>query len=225
GEKSLVDITLETGEVIQTTAEHPFYVPKESKWVFASDLNKGNYLLDDKGELVKVVSLALYEKESKVFNITVNNTHNYYVGKDSVLSHNMGACKRPEVNWDHILSGNFKKGKFGGWHHNPGGLTPGGRGILSTEKGPGGFYRAKVYGENGVGAMKRKKANEGYSTFFPDTWSTETVKASIMAAYKATGGKTGEVAVKHLVPGGPEGVFIKVVVQGSKIVTAHPVIK
>lgn len=222
GEKHLVDITLDSGEVIRTTAEHPFYIPSTEQWVSASELSKGTSLVNDSGDPVGVVSLDSYQKVAKVYNLTVRNTHNYYVGDGSVLSHNMGACTRPDVNWDHILSGNFKKGKFGGWHHNPGGLTPSDRGLMSTSMGPGGFYTAKVFGKNGAGSFKQK---QNISTFFPDSWSTETVKSTIMAAYKATGGKTGEVAIKHLVPGGPEGVVVRVVVQGSRIVTAHPIIK
>ncbi|GAA6151560.1 putative Ig domain-containing protein [Pseudoteredinibacter isoporae] len=226
GLKQIVEITLSSGNTIVTTEDHRFFLADSKNWMVASKLKVGDELKDLNDSSVKISGLRKYSEEKVVYNLTINKLHNYYVGRDSVLSHNMGPCKKPEVSWDHILRGNFnKRRQFGGWHHNPQGLTPKDRGLLSINPGPGGFYTAKVYGVNGAGKYKKKGANDGVSTFFPDSWSSEVVKSTILAAYKATGGKGGIVPVKNIIPYGPKGVHIKVVVRGNEILTAYPIIK
>lgn len=223
----LVDIELNSGEIITSTREHPFYLENEQKWVLAGDLQIGQTLYNSNQEVVKVRNVRSYVEEAQVYNLTVDNTHTYYVGETRVLTHNMGPCERPTVEWDHILRGNFKKRGFGGWHHNPGGITPSSRGFLSRTDGPDGFYTAKVYGRNTNGKLVRKKSNNGESTFFPDNWSTEKVKAVIMIAYRANGRKSGDMPLSKLLPNGSSKVDIRVIVDktSNKIITAFPVIR
>ncbi|TVZ38034.1 intein/intein [Alteromonadaceae bacterium 2753L.S.0a.02] len=88
GEKSLVDITLLDGEVIRATAEHPFFDPVFTEWFYAADLSGGATLLNLDGNHVSVDSVSPLEASVKVFNLTVNNDHTFYVGEAGVLSHN-----------------------------------------------------------------------------------------------------------------------------------------
>ncbi len=78
-------------EIIRCTTEHPFYNPVTKTWVSAGSLRQGDaVLLVDGG--IKTVSAdpGIISKQTKVYNITVNNNHNYYVGLNSILVHN--AC-------------------------------------------------------------------------------------------------------------------------------------
>jgi len=83
----LVDIELETGNVIQTTGEHPFNVGKG--WVIADDLKVGDAIFSDSGEEIVVAGLTKYSEIVPVYNLTIEEVHNYFVGVDGVLGHNI----------------------------------------------------------------------------------------------------------------------------------------
>ncbi|GAA6139687.1 hypothetical protein NBRC116583_34340 [Arenicella sp. 4NH20-0111] len=86
GTKELIDITLETGEVLTATNEHPFYVNNE--WVDASDLVEGDYLVSIDDKSIEIEQVKNYRESRDVYNITVDNDHTYYVGVSKVLNHN-----------------------------------------------------------------------------------------------------------------------------------------
>jgi len=91
GEKQyqIVKITLNSGESIETTPEHPFYI-KGKGWNPANSLKVGQALQLHNGTTVVVKEIDTSVQLGKVYNLTVANTHNYYVGRDGVLVHN---CK------------------------------------------------------------------------------------------------------------------------------------
>jgi RHS repeat-associated protein len=81
------------GQVIRTTAEHPFYV-SGSGWVACNQLKVGDWLLTEDGLCVRVDDLldtGLYET---LYNVRIADFHTYFVGCDewgfSVWAHN--AC-------------------------------------------------------------------------------------------------------------------------------------
>jgi hypothetical protein len=81
----VVIVELATGELIEATAKHPFYV--EGEWIDADSLLVGEKLFDGDG-YVSIKSIEFYEKNLKVYNFTVSDNHNYFVGNDGVLVHN-----------------------------------------------------------------------------------------------------------------------------------------
>ncbi|MEK8019041.1 MAG: Hint domain-containing protein, partial [Candidatus Parabeggiatoa sp.] len=85
-EYDLVVLTLENDEIIEATNEHPFYVV-EKGWVGAENLTQGDVLLLKEGN-IKVVALVREQRKTVVYNLTVANAHNYFVGSDGVLVHN-----------------------------------------------------------------------------------------------------------------------------------------
>jgi RHS repeat-associated protein len=97
GDKSLVDIKLSSGEVITATADHPVYVFDKGQWRPASKLISSDELFGLNGQSIIVDSLRIYDKEVKVFNLTVSDNHTYYVGEDSILSHNADKCNIGEI--------------------------------------------------------------------------------------------------------------------------------
>ncbi|MFI1453917.1 polymorphic toxin-type HINT domain-containing protein [Streptomyces roseus] len=102
GEKHLVRITVDTdgdrgtaSEVITATDGHPFWVPELRRWVNAGDLKAGHWLQTSSGTWVQVTSVTAWTQAQRVHNLTVTDTHTYYVraGAASVLVHNCGALK------------------------------------------------------------------------------------------------------------------------------------
>lgn len=81
----IVIVKLFTGELIEATAKHPFYV--EGEWIDADSLSVGEKLFDGE-KYVPIKSLELYEKNVKAYNLTVSDNHNYFVGENGVLVHN-----------------------------------------------------------------------------------------------------------------------------------------
>ncbi|MDF1549177.1 MAG: polymorphic toxin-type HINT domain-containing protein, partial [Bacteroidales bacterium] len=73
-------------ELIQTTAEHPFFTP--GLWKPALSLKEGDEVLNYKGLWVKVDSIAVKDTTCTVYNFEVEGNHNYYVGTTGVLVHN-----------------------------------------------------------------------------------------------------------------------------------------
>ena len=81
----LVSVVLESGEVFEATHEHPFYV--NGIWVPAEKLKQGSEI-SFLGGVSKIASVATYTKRSKVFNLSVDKIHTFYVGEKGVLVHN-----------------------------------------------------------------------------------------------------------------------------------------
>ena len=87
----LVHVTV-NGEEIICTNEHPFYSPVKG-WTAACQLRAGDILVLVNGEYVVVeqVQHELLESPVATYNFEVQDFHTYYVGKESVLVHNL--CK------------------------------------------------------------------------------------------------------------------------------------
>lgn len=77
-------------DTIITTPEHPFYI--KGKYILAGFLSAGMSLTGFAGEEVSIqevkVIRSMYPKT--VYNLSIEDTENYYVGQGKILSHNMG---------------------------------------------------------------------------------------------------------------------------------------
>ncbi|MCU7865238.1 MAG: hypothetical protein KZQ92_14820, partial [Candidatus Thiodiazotropha sp. (ex Lucinoma borealis)] len=93
GDKALVKITLINSEEVLATSEHPFYLPSVKVWIVASELKKGDDLLDVSGQSIKITNVEAYQKVTKVYNLTVDKEHTYFVGESGVLNHNSSCFK------------------------------------------------------------------------------------------------------------------------------------
>ena len=85
----LIHIGTSTGEDIETTENHPFYT-EERGWVAASELEEGETLHTEDGDIVTVTYNydEWLEEPVKVYNLEVEGLHTYYVTADRVLVHN-----------------------------------------------------------------------------------------------------------------------------------------
>ncbi|MGH1540586.1 MAG: Ig-like domain-containing protein [Arenicella sp.] len=228
GNKELVDITLANGEVITATTGHPFYVNGE--WLDAGELTDVSQLFDLNGEVLAIADIKHYNKVGKVYNLTVDDDHTYYVGDSRVLSHNISACDPPDAKlWSHVFRGKRKPGRrLHGVHHAEAGVSPKG---VAIEKIPGtelsGFYVAKIF-RLGSGGGKRAKVGgrpPGSSTMFPDNWSRRKVRDVVNAAYyKALGRNDSFVELSEIL--GPKyiGIRLKFESSGGKLTSVYPVL-
>ncbi|MEV1172526.1 LamG-like jellyroll fold domain-containing protein [Nonomuraea sp. NPDC049784] len=110
GAKDLVKITIKTeraGEAgaqsITATAQHPFWVPSLREWIDATYLRPGDWLQTSTGTWTKVQAVNRWFATQQVYNLTVAETHTYYVGVGDAdtLVHNAGPCDIGSVlrNW------------------------------------------------------------------------------------------------------------------------------
>jgi hypothetical protein len=99
----------------------------------------------------------------------------------------LGVVESPETpaNWDHLFEGEVNsKGKAVGYHSRPGGVDPAGARVVEVTKPPDahGVYEARVAVKDPASGVEIPKGAR--STFFPDSWSAERVKAEVSSAYR-----------------------------------------
>ncbi|MES0492107.1 MAG: polymorphic toxin-type HINT domain-containing protein, partial [Leptospirales bacterium] len=73
-------------ENIETTGKHPFFVEGKG-WVEAKDLKEGN-LLQTNAKTVEITRLEFKEQKTTVYNIEIDQAHNYYVSTIGAWVHN-----------------------------------------------------------------------------------------------------------------------------------------
>ncbi|TGK34827.1 hypothetical protein EHO66_00050, partial [Leptospira kmetyi] len=89
------------GKQVETTWNHPFrrLLPEyssattptklNSEWVEAKDLKAGDLTFTKEGKLLQIGFIHVDEREETVYNFTVENDHDYYVGEVGILVHNV----------------------------------------------------------------------------------------------------------------------------------------
>jgi RHS repeat-associated protein len=107
-------------EVIKATANHPFFV--NGNWVEAVDVQAGDLLSLSDGKTLEVLHVSAERLATKVYNLTVDENHTYFVGEKRVLVHNTNflcnfgkiRLERPLRSSDLGVEGRIKllKGKF-----------------------------------------------------------------------------------------------------------------
>ncbi|WP_318654258.1 polymorphic toxin-type HINT domain-containing protein [Enterococcus sp. S22(2020)] len=85
----LVRITIGS-EMIETTEEHPFYLPSKG-WIKAKELTCNDDLIDSVGNSLSITDIQIINlnKPTKVYNFEVENAHTYFVSNLSILVHNI----------------------------------------------------------------------------------------------------------------------------------------
>jgi RHS repeat-associated protein len=135
GVKHLITLTVDPDgkegdakpETITATDEHPFWLPDFGKWVNAEDLEPGMWLQTSAGTWVQITAIDNAHRTQRVYSLTVDGVHTYYVlaGGAPVLVHNadkgcadklrkaMNAAGKPEPatphSPHHIVAGNSPK--------------------------------------------------------------------------------------------------------------------
>jgi len=76
------------GELVRTTADHPFYTAYET-WVEAGDLEVGDHILSAAGDYGRVTSVRTTSEREMMYNLTVSEDHTYVVGSGQWVVHNV----------------------------------------------------------------------------------------------------------------------------------------
>ena len=90
--KDMVKVTV-NGEVVESTSKHEYYVVGKG-WTAAHELKEGDVLLNSENEEIKVETVELIISNGNpvtVYNMEVEDNHNYFVGEENVLVHNAGS--------------------------------------------------------------------------------------------------------------------------------------
>lgn len=100
-------IIITKNSIIESTVGHLFMV-KDKWWKAAINIKEKDYLELANGSYEEVIEVRNEIKEYpiKIYNITVEGTHNYYASKTEILTHNMSKedCKR----LNNLVNGNTK---------------------------------------------------------------------------------------------------------------------
>lgn len=89
-EDAVIEYLVIDGERQVITPEHPFYTT-ERGWVAAGELRKGDHVQKAHGKYGVAESLRLLEQKQRMYNLTVEDAHTYFVGDGEWLVHNMCA--------------------------------------------------------------------------------------------------------------------------------------
>ncbi|MEU2955737.1 polymorphic toxin-type HINT domain-containing protein [Streptomyces xanthochromogenes] len=121
GQKNLVQITVDTDGpagnatgTLTATDGHPFWVDSRHSWLDAKDLKTGDRLRTSTGELREIVNTRAWTENHKVYNLSVDGLHTYYVlaGAVPVLVHNSGFCSKDIDDVFHNPSGRSSQEQF-----------------------------------------------------------------------------------------------------------------
>lgn len=202
GEYLLIDITLDNGEVISTTDNHPFYVKIGDRWewIEAGELQPQSILLDKEGSEQSVDIIERSPFQGRVFNLTIKNDHTFIVGQSGVITHNAGRCD------DKLDKLHMYEGSRGGGVHHVSGLgakwTPS-RTFVGPMQQRGGFYELRIQNIANPHQVK-------LSTFFPDSMSRSQINAITRAAVYQRNFTNGSFPLDKIWSGYPSGINILV---------------
>ena len=91
-EEELYTLSIDNKE-LKVTDVHRFYIRRNNKhlWVAAKDLVIGDEVMyaDDTYHVINDISHVL--QTNTVYNFSVRDNHNYYVGEEGILVHNVKA--------------------------------------------------------------------------------------------------------------------------------------
>lgn len=98
-EYQIVTLTLTNGEILQATADHPFYIQGKG-WNPAASLKIGQVLQLYNGTTIVIEEVSTSQYTEKVYNLSVANAHTFYIGESGVLVHNVGRrCNLGELQY------------------------------------------------------------------------------------------------------------------------------
>ncbi|MEK3885841.1 polymorphic toxin-type HINT domain-containing protein, partial [Paenibacillus sp. PL2-23] len=85
--EEIYNITV-NGEVITTTAEHPFWIVGKG-WVKVKDLQIGERLVTNEDVELNIQDIEVKKEHRSVYNFRVKNDHTYFVSNLKIWTHNM----------------------------------------------------------------------------------------------------------------------------------------
>jgi hypothetical protein len=96
-------------DIIKATGAHRFWIASKNNWVKARDLTSAMSLQDVDGNSVEIIDLIIIDQVEKTYNFEVEDLHNYFVGKNQILSHNQKSLSKSIFASSEIIEVNFYK--------------------------------------------------------------------------------------------------------------------
>ena len=96
-DERLYTITLDDKTQFKVTSKHTIYTSFDKKlfrYIKAENLTDKNYLMYSDGSVHKIVNIKSEELHDTVYNLEVNQTHNFYIGDQEILVHNTSRVRR-----------------------------------------------------------------------------------------------------------------------------------
>ncbi len=87
---AILSIVMSSGDTLWATSYHPIYTT--SGYKEAAELSVGDTLWNYSGDYERIISKALIDTILQVYDLSVRDNHNYYVGEEGVLVYNNGEC-------------------------------------------------------------------------------------------------------------------------------------
>lgn len=82
---------LATRPIVQTISHEERAITKHGRWVEARDLKVGDVLKNKSGEVLNIIGISKRFKKTEVYNLDVENHHNYAIDQKGILVHNKAA--------------------------------------------------------------------------------------------------------------------------------------
>lgn len=161
---TLITVTVSSGVQIVATDGHPFFVA-ELGWVRADQLIAGQHLVNGEQEHLPIVSLVRGEENLHVYNLSIANTHTYYVSVDEILVHNAKcrtATRQLGGSYRDVREHSSNAGWRGEVHHMPANSTS----PLHMDRGPAIWMskkdhaRTESHGSRPGGVVYRQRQRE-----------------------------------------------------------------
>ena len=86
----VVVITTEHDDVISTSRNSYFYLPDANQWLPAKELAIGDQLLQQNMKEVAIRDIQIKREPTRLFSISVEKYHNFFITEHGILVHNMG---------------------------------------------------------------------------------------------------------------------------------------
>ena len=89
--ENLFKVITHGGDVICSSPDARFFLPKNQQWGHASELCAGNWLLQQNGEGIKVKQVESLAGSTDIFDIGVTQYPNFGVAENGIIVHNMSS--------------------------------------------------------------------------------------------------------------------------------------
>ncbi|WWU65525.1 HNH endonuclease [Clostridium baratii] len=165
--------------IIEATTGHLFMI-KDRWWTAAIDINENDYIELSNGTYEEIIEVNYRENKYlvKVYNLTVEDNHNYYIGKEKLLTHNTlklkKNCKKTINKIETDIPTAFKQKEFASSYEARISQTPAEMNIkavfegmrgesLCTLKPPPDSQLKKIFDEFGVEGIQYKNGVPDFS--------------------------------------------------------------
>ena len=88
--EELYTLTFDDKSILQVSSTHRFYIKRNNQilWLSTKDIKNGDIVMYSNKEYHHITKMEHEKLTQTVYNFSVENTHNYYVGNQEVLVHN-----------------------------------------------------------------------------------------------------------------------------------------